>query len=118
MQESTINNSFEIEAPALSDLSLQKEVKYPVVKIIEEPEYCKVKFHYEADPEVVIGKIDEAVAECRKLQVPGFRKGKAPDYAIKSRLRPQINQFVVREMATHAVDDIIIETNLKPIGQP
>jgi trigger factor len=118
MQESTINNSFEIEAPALSDLSIQKEVKYPVVKIIDEPEYCKVKFHYEADPEVVIGKIDEAVAECRKLQVPGFRKGKAPDYAIKSRLRPQINQFVVREMATHAVDDIIFETNLKPIGQP
>lgn len=94
------------------------EVKYPVVKILEEPEYCKIKVHYEADPEVVIGKIDEAVAECRKLQVPGFRKGKAPDQAIKVRLRPQINQYVVREMATNAIDDIIFEMNIKLIGQP
>jgi len=94
------------------------EVKYPVVKILEEPEYCKLKVHYEADPEVVIGKIDEAVAECRKLQVPGFRKGKAPDSAIKMRLRPQINQYVAREMATHAMDDIIFELDVKPIGHP
>lgn len=100
------------------ELSLPGEVKYPIVKILEEPEYCKLKVHYEADPEVVIGKIDEAVAECRKLRVPGFRPGKAPDQAIKVRLRPQINQFVVREMATHAIDDIIFELNIKPIGQP
>jgi len=93
-------------------------VKYPIVKILEEPEYCKLKVHYEADPEVVIGKIDEAVAECRKLRVPGFRQGKAPDQIIKVRLRPQINQYVVREMATHAMDDIIFEINIKPIGQP
>lgn len=95
-----------------------EEVKYPVVKVLEEPEYCKLKVHYEADPEVVVSKIDEAVAECRKLQVPGFRKGRAPDSAIKMRLRPQINQYVVREMATHAIDDIIFELNIKPIGQP
>ena len=94
------------------------DVKYPIVNILEEPEYCKIKVHYEADPAVVIGKIDEAVAECRKLRVPGFRPGKAPDQAIKSRLRPQINQYVVREMATHAMDDIIFELNIKPIGQP
>ena len=94
------------------------EIKYPIVKLIDEPEYCKLKVHYEADPEVVISKIDEAVAECRKLNVPGFRKGKAPDQAIKIRLRPQINQYVVREMATHAMDDIIFEMNVKPIGQP
>lgn len=102
----------------VDDLKLPGEVKYPIVKILEEPEYCKLKVHYEADPEVVIGKIDEAVAECRKLRVPGFRPGKAPDHAIKIRLRPQINQYVVREMATHAMDDIIFELNLKPIGQP
>ncbi|MCK9567699.1 trigger factor [Candidatus Pacearchaeota archaeon] len=110
-----------VSEPWSADTSLPPipgEVKFPIVKILEEPEYCKLKVHYEADPEVVIGKIDEAVAECRKLQVPGFRKGKAPDQAIKIRLRPQINQYVVREMATHAIDDIIFETNIKPIGQP
>ena len=97
---------------------MKEEGKYPIVQILEEPEYCKLKLHYEADPEVVSGKIDEAVAECRKLQVPGFRKGKAPDQAINIRLRPQINQFVIREMANHAIDDIIFELNIKPIGRP
>jgi trigger factor len=97
---------------------MKEEGKYPIVQLLEEPEYCRSKYHYEADPQVVNGKIDEAVAECRQLQVPGFRKGKAPDHAIKIRLRPQINQYVVREMANHALDDIIFETNIKPIGQP
>ena len=123
MQEAAIveTETSAVSEPWSADTNLpplQCEVKYPIVKILEEPEYCKLKVHYEADPEVVIGKIDEAVAECRKLQVPGFRKGKAPDQAIKVRLRPQINQYVVREMATHAIDDIIFETNIKPIGHP
>ena len=110
-----------VSEPWSADTSLPSipgEVKFPIVKVLDEPEYCKIKVHYEADPEIVIGKIDEAVAECRKLQVPGFRKGKAPDHAIKVRLRPQINQYVVREMATHAIDDIIFEMNIKPIGHP
>jgi trigger factor len=92
--------------------------KYPIVKIIAEPEYCKLKVHYEADSYIVAEKVDEAVAECRKLKVSGFRPGKAPDYAIKNRLKAQINQYVVRTMAVHAMDDIIFETNIKPIGQP
>jgi len=117
MQEEIVDsgagNSWSAEAVNMPD-----EIKYPIVKIIEELEYCKLKFHYEADPSVVIGKIDEGVAECRKLQVPGFRKGKAPDNVIKVRLRPQINQYVAHEMATHAMDDIIFEMNIKPIGYP
>lgn len=94
-----------------------QDIEYPIVKV-EEPEYCKLKVHYEADPEVVKGKIDEAVATLRKARVPGFRPGKAPDYAIKARLRPQINNYIAREMATHAIDDIVFETDMKPIGLP
>lgn len=125
MQESIIMKQRSVGASTMAGADVQKlldnrveDIKYPIVKIIEEPEYCKLKVHYEADPEVVVGKIDEAVATCRKLKVPGFRQGRAPDYAIKTRLRPQINQYVVREMVTHAVDDIVFETNIKPIGQP
>lgn len=94
------------------------DTKYPIVNILEEPEYCKIKVHYEADPDVVVGKVDGAVELCRKLQVPGFRKGKAPDHIIKVRLRSQINQYVVREMATQAIDDIVFDQNIKVIGQP
>jgi trigger factor len=95
----------------------QEEIEYPIVTV-EEPEYCKLKAHYEADPEVVEGKIEEAMAELRKVKIPGFRKGKAPDNAIKVRLRPQINQYIAREMVTEAIDAIQFETDCKPIGQP
>lgn len=94
-----------------------KEEEYPILNI-EEPEFCKLKVHYVADPEVVEAKVEEALASLRKLKIPGFRKGKAPDSAIRVRLRPQINQFIAREMATHAIDDIVFETDIKPIGQP
>lgn len=96
---------------------VQEEIEYPVVKV-DEPEHCKLKVHYEADPEVVSGKMEEAIAALRKVKVPGYRQGKAPDQAIKVRLRPQINQFIAREMATHAIDDIVFETDIKVLGQP
>lgn len=98
-------------------IETQEETVYPVIKV-EEPEYCKLKVYYEGDPVVVSEKIDEAIAALRKVRVPGFRQGKAPDQAIKIRLRPQINQFVAREMASLAIDDIIFETNFKIIGTP
>lgn len=94
-----------------------QELEYPVVKV-EEPEYCKLKVHYEGDPEVVNEIMDEAVATLRKVSIPGYRKGKAPDDAIKVRLRPQINQYVAREMAQRAIDDIVFETDAKLVGQP
>lgn len=99
-------------------IDLTKDIKYPIVQILDESEYCKLKIHYEADPEIVSSKADEAVAECRKFQIPGFRKGKAPDSAIRMRLKNQINQYVVREMATQAIDDVIFELNVKLIGYP
>ena len=97
-----------------------KQVESPIYPIIkhDEVEYCKLNVHYEADPEVIDTKIDEAVASLRKVKIPGFRQGKAPDQAIKIRLRPQINQFVAREMSSQAIDELVFETNIKPIGIP
>lgn len=100
-----------------SEIKEKQEVEYPILKI-EEPDYCKLKVHYIGDPEIVEQKLNEAVSNLRKVQIPGFRKGKASDTAIKIRLRPQINQFIAREMATLAIDDIVFETDIKPIGQP
>jgi trigger factor len=104
----------------MTEVVQEKEVKQNIYPIIahEEIEYCKLKVHYEADPEIVETKIEEAVASLRKIKIPGFRPGHAPDQAIKIRLRPQINQYVAREMATFAMDDLVFETNIKPIGVP
>jgi trigger factor len=84
----------------------------------KEVEYCKLHVDYEADADVVSAKRDEAVASMRNTQVSGFRKGKAPDYAIKAKLGPQIDHWVINEMATHAYDDVVFETGIKPIGRP
>jgi trigger factor len=94
-----------------------QDIEYPILNV-EEIEYCKLKAHYEADPEVVNSKIAEAMVELRKIKIPGFRKGKAPDNALKIRLRPQISQYIAREMAIEAIDSIQFETDCKPIGQP
>lgn len=90
----------------------------------EEVEFCKVKVTYEADPDVVEGKYDEAIAEFRdghlkgKQKIAGFRQGKAPDYAIKSYCRRQIRDWVNREMRSQAYDEMLYETHMKPIGLP
>jgi trigger factor len=93
------------------------EIKYPILDI-KEPEYCKLKITYEGDPAIVEQKRDEAVASVRHLPVPGYRPGKAPDSAIKVKLKKHIDNFVAREMAAHAVDDVVFEANIKPIGIP
>jgi len=94
-----------------------EEIEYPVVKV-DEVEYCKLHIEYEGDPETIKEKRDEAVAELRKVAIPGFRKGKAPDYAIRARCKNKIKDWIAREMAGQAYDDAIFETNAKPIGNP
>ncbi len=84
----------------------------------KELEYCKIKVTYEADPDIVKEKEREAISELRKLAIPGFRPGKAPDYAIKARAKKQIQNWVAKEMSAHAYDDVLFETKMKPIGYP
>lgn len=97
--------------------AVEEEIEYPVVKV-DETEYCKLHISYQGDPETVSQKRDEAVAELRKVAIPGFRKGKAPDYAIRARCKNRIKDWIAREMASQAYDDAVFETNAKPIGQP
>lgn len=84
----------------------------------EEIEDCKLHIIYEADPDVVREKEEKAIDELRKLPIPGFRPGKATDQAIRLRCKKQLKRYLSREMATYAYDDIIYETDIKPIGNP
>lgn len=99
------------------NLAQESITKYPIIQV-EEPEYCKLKVHYEADPEVIETKLDEAIASVRHVNIPGFRKGKVSDQVIRLKLKNHLDQYVAREMANHAVNDIIFETNSKIIGTP
>ena len=59
----------------------------------EEFEYCKVKVHYVADPDLVQEKRDEIVSNIKraKPKISGFRPGKATDKVIRIKLKKQIN---------------------------
>ncbi len=89
---------------------------------ITELEYCKDKCHYVAETSIVKDKIEEAIKELKKelknRPLHGFRPGKAPDFAIKAQLKPQIDQWVTRELTSTAFDNYIFESKAKPIGYP
>jgi trigger factor len=84
----------------------------------KELEYCKLEVLYTALPDVVREKEKEAVAALRSVQISGFRKGKAPDYAIRARCKDKIKLWMQRELATLAYDDTIFEKKIKTIGYP
>lgn len=84
----------------------------------KEIEFCKMEVHYVATPETVEQKRQEAVQQLRKVAIPGFRAGRAPDYIIKLRLKKQIEDWMKRELVAQAYDDILFETKMKPIGYP
>lgn len=84
----------------------------------KELEYCKLEALYKADPDTVSLKRDEIVADFRNVQIPGFRKGKAPDYAIKAKLKKHIDGRLLLQMKEQAYDDLIFEKNMKTIGYP
>lgn len=97
---------------------IQTEQPLEMSMEVEEVDYCKIHVKYQGDPAVVREKQKDAIKELRKIQIPGFRKGKAPDYAIKAKCKRQINNHVMQFMVGQAYDDVQFEQNIKPIGQP
>jgi trigger factor len=81
---------------------------------------CELEINYVADPEVVKSKRTEALQNILKNnpKVPGFRQGKTPHDVLKHHFKKQIDAWVMNEMASVAYDDIIFETNVKPVGFP
>ena len=84
----------------------------------EEVEACKFNVEYLADLDTVKEKRNTIVSRFRKLPVPGFRKGKATDTAIKSHFKTQIVNLLKEELANNAVDDVIFETKWDLIANP
>lgn len=89
---------------------------------VQEKEDCKVEVQYVADPEKVLEiratVVDEIFEEASKVAIPGYRKGKAPLSAVKSRFRKTIEERTQRELVTKANNDIIFETKMKTMFYP
>lgn len=86
---------------------------------IEEPEFCKLKIFYTAEPDKVKNKRKETINIFRKnAKIPGFRKGKASVEAVALKCKKQIEDTVKQEMLSEAYQDILFEGKIKPIGHP
>jgi len=86
----------------------------------EEFEYCKVKVHYVAEPDLVKEKRDEIIFNIKKAKpkTPGFRPGKVTDKAIRIRFKKQISNMLKRDLVSEAYDETLFETKMKPIFYP
>ena len=85
---------------------------------VNEVDYCKLEVQYSADPDVVESKRDEVMQSLKKIKIPGFRKGKAPESAIKMKMSKEIATTVIEHMKAQAYDDVVFETEIKPIAYP
>lgn len=54
----------------------------------------------------------------KKLQLPGFRKGKVPMNLIKKMFKKQIESSIIGEAVNQAMQEITTKDNLNPIAQP
>lgn len=63
---------------------------------------------------------DEAIASIgKKAEVPGFRKGKAPEELVKTKLnKDQVNEDVLRKLLPTAYQEAVIDHSIRPVMNP
>jgi trigger factor len=54
----------------------------------------------------------------RKLQLPGFRRGKVPAELIQRRFQADLHDEVLRDLIPESYREALTQTDLKPIGEP
>ena len=54
----------------------------------------------------------------RKLQLPGFRRGKVPAELIQRRFQADLNEELLRELIPESYREALTQTDLRPVGQP
>jgi len=84
----------------------------------KELEYCKLQFHCVCDEEEVKSKKTEIISLFKNVQVPGFRKGKAPNDILEVYFKDKINQSLQKAMAEYAFHTAMFEKQTKPMGMP
>jgi trigger factor len=86
---------------------------------IEQKESCIVDLHIELPPERFQSEWNEVGAEYRRqVNLPGFRKGKAPLAIVEKKYGQDIEQEVTRKLLDAAVREAIVEQKLKPVQTP
>lgn len=73
--------------------------------------------------EVPSSVVEEEIARVarrytRRVQIPGFRPGKAPEHVVRRRYREQILSDAVQDLIPRTLDEVLRERALDPIAEP
>lgn len=85
---------------------------------VQEVEYCKLNVLYEADPDQVENKRTEVLQYFKDAPVPGNRKGRASENAIRIYYYSQIEEALKQAMAEFAFQDACAQKEIKVFGAP
>ncbi len=86
---------------------------------VEELSPSKRALHVELSPDRVSARVEAAFHEWgRKLQLPGFRKGKVPREIIQRRFQSDVHEEVLRELIPDSYREALAQVALEPVGQP
>ena len=86
---------------------------------VEELSPSKRALLVELPPDRVAARREETVRELsRRLQVPGFRKGKVPREVIERRFHAEVDEEMLRELIPISYQEALTQTALEPVGQP
>ncbi len=86
---------------------------------VEELSPSKRALHVELPPERVAATMEATLRELgRKLQIPGFRKGKVPPEIIQRRFQSDLQEEVLRELIPDSYREALAQADVHPVSQP
>lgn len=86
---------------------------------VEELSPSRRALHVELPPERVAATMKATLRELgRKIQVPGFRRGKVPPEIIQRRFQSDLQEEVLRELIPDSYRQALAQTDLTPVSQP
>ncbi|MFC1485525.1 trigger factor [Candidatus Latescibacterota bacterium] len=86
---------------------------------VKETVGCKTTMTVEVEPERVDSKIQATLTQMKRdIQMPGFRRGKAPAELIMKRFGKEIRDEMIKNIIPEVLDEIFQEKNISPVGNP
>jgi len=86
---------------------------------VEELSPSKRALHVELPLDQVAATMETTLREWRKrVQLPGFRRGKVPPEIIQRRFRSDLKEEVLRELIPASYRQAVAQTDLTPVSQP
>ncbi len=80
---------------------------------------CKKKLNIEVENERLDVELKSALKKIKsEVQIPGFRKGKAPESLLLKRFGNIVREEAVKDMIPKVLKDVFEEQGIKPVGEP